>query len=111
MSLTELRPHHHALTALALAAVVALALIDPMPAHAALRSAAGGSTGSGGFTSLISYADKIGTYLIALAVPAAVLGAIMVGFLFIKGDPNAMSWAGRLALGFIIVVGAKGIAS
>jgi hypothetical protein len=111
MSLTDRRPCHYALAALALAGVVTLCLLEPVTAQAALRGAAGGSTGSGGFGALISYADKLSTYLIALAVPGAVLGAIAVGFLFMKGDPNAVGWAGRLAVGFIVVVGAKGIAS
>jgi hypothetical protein len=111
MSPRKFKHPRRALAALSLATAAALATIDPLPADAALKGAAGGATGSGGFTALIAYADKLATYLIALSVPGAVLGAIVVGFLFMKGDSNAVSWAGRLAVGFIIVVGAKGIAS
>ena len=111
MSPPALRGNHHLLAALAAAAVAALCLFEPVSAHAALKTAAGGGTGSGGFTSVISYADKIASYLTAFAVPAAVLAAIVVGFMFMSGNPSATTWAGRLAVGFIIVVGAKGIAS
>src|SRR3954452_23538493 len=83
---------------------------DPTPAHAALRSAAGGgSSGSGGFGALGSFFDKITTYLIWLAVPAAALGGVVVGGAMAAGNPRAGSWLGRLALGFAIVVSAKGL--
>jgi hypothetical protein len=111
MSLTAPNPYRCALAALALAAVLVVCLLEPVAAHAALKTAAGGGSASGGFTSLISYADKIASYLTAFAVPAAVLAAIVVGFMFMSGNPSATTWAGRLAVGFIIVVGAKGIAA
>jgi hypothetical protein len=105
---TDLKTHHYVL---ALVAVAVLCLLEPMAAAAALKTAAGGGSDSGGFTTVISYADKIASYLTAFAVPAAVLAAIVVGFMFMSGNPSAATWAGRLAVGFIIVVGAKGIAS
>ena len=111
MSLTPPRASTCLLAALAAVLVAALLLIEPVCAQAALKTAAGGGSASGGFTTVISYADKIASYLTAFAVPAAVLAAIVVGFMFMSGNPSATTWAGRLAVGFIIVVGAKGIAS
>lgn len=111
MSLTAPRAGNCLLAAIAIALVAALLLMEPASAGAALKTAAGGGTTSGGFTTVVSYADKIAGYLTAFAVPAAVLAAIVVGFMFMSGNPSATTWAGRLAVGFIIVVGAKGIAS
>jgi hypothetical protein len=111
VSLTAPRAGSCLLAAIAVAFVAALPLMEPASADAALKTAAGGGTTSGGFTTVVSYADKIASYLTAFAVPAAVLAAIVVGFMFMSGNPSATTWAGRLAIGFIIVVGAKGIAS
>jgi hypothetical protein len=101
----------HLIRALAAIAAAALPLAQPIPAQAALKSAAGASSGSGGFANVVSYADKLATDLIPLAVPLAVLGAIVCGFMYMGGKPEAQSWAVRVAIGFIVVVAAKGIIS
>lgn len=96
--------------ALAVAALAAAAL-DPDAAEAALRSAAGGGGGRGGFARLSSYMDRLASYLIALAVPLAVLGLIYGGALFISGSPKAGQVLGYVAVGFILVVASKGLAA
>lgn len=99
-----------ALAALAVAAVV-VAAIYPDAAEAALRSAAGGGDSAGGFARLSAYMNRLASYLIALAVPLAVLGLIYGGALFISGSPKAGQVLGYVAVGFILVVASKGLAA
>jgi hypothetical protein len=97
---------------MALAAVVAHAAVHPEPALAALRSAAGsGAAGGGGFSALGDFMDRITTYLIWLAVPAAGLGAVAGGAMLIAGSPRATRVLALTAVGFAIVVTAKGLAA
>jgi hypothetical protein len=83
MSLPAPRASACLLAALTASLVVVLSLLEPVSAQAALKTTAGGGASSGGFTTVISYADKIASYLTAFAVPGAVLAAIVVGFMFI----------------------------
>ena len=103
-----------ALSAAALTALVALAMqaAHAEPALAALRAAAGsGAAGGGGFSALGDFMDRITTYLIWLAVPAAGLGAVAGGAMLIAGSPRATRVLALTAIGFAIVVTAKGLAA
>jgi hypothetical protein len=99
------------LAALALGlAAFALLAIAPDHADAALRSAAGGGAqGSGGFARLGDFLDKITTYLIWLAAPCAGLGVVAGGVMLIAGNPRASRLLGLVALGFAVIVTAKGL--
>src|SRR3954454_7661550 len=110
MTLTQkTRPARSALAGLA-GAVTALALLVPAPAHAALKSAAGGgASGSGGFGALGNFMDHITTYLIWLAVPAAGLGIVVGGGMLLAGSPRAQRVLAMTGIGFAIVVAAKGL--
>lgn len=84
----------------------------PEIASAALRSAAGGgNAGKGGFSALGDFMDQITTYLIWLAVPAAGLGVVAGGAMLIAGSPRASRVLALTAVGFAIVVTAKGLAA
>ena len=96
---------------IAVAISVVIGIADPELAEAALRRAAGNGDGSGGFAKLGAYMDRLASYLIALAVPLAVLGTIYGGGLFISGSPKAGQVLGYVAVGFIIVVASKGLAA
>jgi hypothetical protein len=93
------------------ALVAAVGVADPDIAEAALKSAAGGGDGGGGFAKLGAYMNRLASYLIALAVPLAVLGLIYGGGLFISGSPKAGQVLGYVAVGFVIVVASKGLAA
>lgn len=96
--------------AAALLALALLVLLDPAPAHAALKSAAGaGSSGSGGFGALGAFMDRITTYLIWLAVPAAGLGVVVGGGMLLAGSPRAQRVLALTAVGFAVIVTAKGL--
>lgn len=104
--------HRCAVVVLALIALAVLAVaLAPDHAEAALRNAAGGSGDGGGFAKLSAYMNRLASYLIALAVPFAVLGMIYGGGLFLSGSPKAGQVLGFVAVGFIIVVASKGLAA
>jgi type IV secretory pathway VirB2 component (pilin) len=96
-----------ALVALALGAV----LVWPELADAALRSAAGGERGGGGFGALVRYLDRLASYLIPVGGALAVLGLIYGGAQFMMGSPQAGRTLGCVALGVVIVLGSKGLAA
>jgi hypothetical protein len=94
----------------AMLALALAVLFHPVPARAALKSAAGGgSSGSGGFGALGNFMDHITTYLIWLAVPAAGLGIVAGGGMLLAGSPRAQRVLALTAIGFAIVVTAKGL--
>jgi hypothetical protein len=106
------RPVRLALSGLgvALAALAVVVLGDPTPAHAALRSAAGGgSSGSGGFAALGNFFDHLTTYAIWLAVPVCGLAVVAGGLMLVSGSPKATRVLSMTAIGFAIVVSAKGL--
>jgi hypothetical protein len=91
-------------------AACALVAVVPEHADAALRSAAGGgAAGNGGFARLGDFLDKITTYLIWLAAPCAGLGVVAGGVMLIAGNPRASRLLGLVALGFAVIVSAKGL--
>jgi hypothetical protein len=94
----------------ALVALALMVLLRPVPAHAALKAAAGGgSSGSGGFAALGNFMDHITTYMIWLAVPAAGLGIVAGGGMLLAGSPRATRILALTGIGFAIVVTAKGL--
>ena len=98
------------LVVIAVGCLLAL-LIAPELADAALKGAAGGGKGGGGFSSLTSYLDKIATYLIPVGGALAVLGLIYGGAMFMSGNPQAGRILGYVAVGVVIVLSSKGLAA
>jgi type IV secretory pathway VirB2 component (pilin) len=90
---------------------VIAALGLPELAEAALRNAAGGSDGGGGFAALTRYLDRLATFLIPVGGAAAVLGVILGGVQFIAGNPAAAKTLGYVAVGVVIVLASKGLAA
>ena len=88
-----------------LAAMVAAAT-TPM---AALRTAAGGTSGQNGFVEVSKFLDNLATYVIYLAIPAGALALIAAGGMLIAGNPDGTTWLARTAIGVGIVLLAKGI--
>lgn len=76
---------------------------------AALRTAAGGTSGTNGFAEVSKFLDNLATYLIWLAIPLGVLGLIAAGGMLIAGNTDGQSWLARTAVGVGIVILAKGI--
>lgn len=76
---------------------------------AALKTAAGGTSGSNGFHDVSEFLDKLGTYVIYLAIPAGALGLIAAGGALIVGNPNGASMLAKVALGVGICLLAKGL--
>lgn len=92
----------------ALLLLVASALV-PEVADAALKGAAGGGNGSGGFVVLTRYIDRIATYLIPVGAAIGVLGFIGVGIAFENGDERAGQWAKHIVIGVVVILGSKGL--
>jgi hypothetical protein len=90
---------------------VASALCVPDVAEAALRNAAGGGDGAGGFATLTRYLDRLASFLIPVGGAAAVIGVIVGGCQFIVGSPAATKTLGYVAVGVVIVLGSKGLAA
>ena len=99
------------LCALSLAGSLVVALALPELADAALRNAAGGGQGGGGFAALTRYLDRLASYLIPVGGAGAVLGLIAGGFMFMAGNPGAQKVLGYVALGVVIVLASKGLAA
>jgi len=87
-------------------AAMAAACVAPM---AALRTAAGGTSGTNGFADVSRFLDNLATYIIYLAIPAGALGLIAAGGMLIAGNPDGTTWLARTAVGVGIVLLAKGI--
>ena len=79
------------------------------PQLAALRTAAGGTSGTNGFADVSHFLDQLATYLIYLAIPGGALGLIAAGGMLIAGNPSGTSWLARTALGVGIILLAKGV--
>jgi type IV secretory pathway VirB2 component (pilin) len=97
------------------AAVTTVVLIAwawlPELAEGALRNAAGGDDGAGGFATLTRYLDRLASFLIPVGGAAAVIGVIVGGCQFIAGSPTATKTLGYVAVGVVIVLGSKGLAA
>lgn len=76
---------------------------------AALRTAAGGTSGTNGFADVSRFLDNLATYVIYLAIPAGALALIAAGGMLIAGNPDGTTWLARTAIGVGIVLLAKGI--
>ena len=87
-------------------AAVAAACTAPM---AALKTAAGGTSGTNGFADVSKFLDNLATYVIYLAIPAGALAIIAAGGMLIAGNPSGTTWLARAAVGVGIVLLAKGI--
>lgn len=105
------RPAEVALSLAAVCFVVLVSLAVPEAAEAALRNAAGGSNGGGGFAALTRYLDRLATFLIPVGGAAAALGVILGGCQFIAGNPAAAKTLGYVAVGVVIVLASKGLAA
>jgi type IV secretory pathway VirB2 component (pilin) len=99
------------LCAVCLAGAVLVSLTLPELADAALRNAAGGGGGEGGFATLTRYLDRLASYLIPVGGAGAVLGLIAGGFMFMAGNPGAQKVLGYVAVGVVIVLASKGLAA
>jgi hypothetical protein len=76
---------------------------------AALRTAAGGTSGTNGFADVSKFLDNLATYVTYLAIPLGVLALIAAGGMLISGNPEGTSWLAKTAIGVGIVLLAKGI--
>jgi hypothetical protein len=76
---------------------------------AALRTAAGGTSGTNGFADVSRFLDNLATYVIYLAIPFGALALIAAGGMLIAGNPDGTTWLARTAIGVGIVLLAKGI--
>jgi type IV secretory pathway VirB2 component (pilin) len=110
-SVSTARPCLLRLCGVCLAGSLVLALALPELADAALRNAAGGGQGGGGFAALTRYLDRLASYLIPVGGAGAVLGLIAGGFMFMAGNPGAQKVLGYVALGVVIVLASKGLAA
>jgi len=79
------------------------------PALAALKTAAGGTSGTNGFADVSKFLDNLATYVIYLAIPFGALALIAAGGMLIAGNPDGTTWLARTAVGVGIVLLAKGI--
>src|SRR5215212_8504475 len=70
----------------------------------ALRTAAGGTSGTNGFADVSRFLDNLATYIIYLAIPAGALGLIAAGGMLIAGNPDGTTWLARTAIGVGIVL-------
>ena len=100
-----------AIGVLVLATLVA-ALVAPEIASAALKSAAGGQSGSGGgFSRFVQFINRLADYTIPIGSAFSVLGLIWGGLLFQAGDARAGRVLGFVALGVGVVLLSKPIAA
>jgi TrbC/VIRB2 pilin len=101
-----MRGHLRRLGRGAMPAAMVAACSTPM---AALKTAAGGTSGRNGFAEVSEFLDNLATYLIWLAIPLGALGLIAAGGMLIAGNPDGTTWLARTAVGVGIVLLAKGI--
>jgi hypothetical protein len=97
------------LTNLARASGLALMLAAAGASLSALKTAAGGTSGTNGFADVATFLDNLATYMIYLAIPGGALGLIAGGGMLIAGNPDGPKWITRTAIGVGVVLLAKGI--
>jgi hypothetical protein len=90
---------------------VLVAVVLPDTASAALKSAAGGGSGEGGFARFVQFINRLADYTIPIGSAFSVLGLIWGGLLFQAGDSRAGRVLGFVALGVGIVLLSKPIAA
>ena len=90
----------------------AVVLCVPDVAEAALRNAAGGGDGAGGFATLTRYLDRLASFLIPVGGAAAVIGRDRRGLPVHRraARPRA-KMLGYVAVGVVIVLASKGLAA
>jgi hypothetical protein len=93
------------------ALLVALLVLAPDPASAALQGAAGGKSGGGGFARFVDFLNRLADYTIPIGAAFSVLGLIWGGLLFQAGDQRAGRVLGMVALGVGVVLLSKPIAA
>lgn len=76
---------------------------------AALKTAAGGTSGQNGFAEVSAFLDHLATYVIFLAIPFGVLALIAAGGMLISGNQDGTTWLARTCVGVGIVLLSKGI--
>jgi TrbC/VIRB2 pilin len=97
------------LTKVAQASMLALiAALSSVPLSA-LKTAAGGPSGTNGFADVSQFLDNLATYMIYLAIPGGALGLIAGGGMLIAGNPDGPKWLARTGIGVGVVLLAKGI--
>lgn len=108
------RHRHDAVRLLAIGTLVAIALtylVEPDAANAALRSAAGGKPGDGGFSRFVTFIDRLADWTIPIGSAFSVLGLVWGGLLFQTGDTRAGRVLGFVAVGVGVVLLSKPIAA
>lgn len=76
---------------------------------AALKTAAGGTSGSNGFHDVTEFLDKLAGYLMWIAIPAGALGIIAGGAQLIAGSQDGASTIAKCALGVGLILLSRGI--
>lgn len=76
---------------------------------AALRTAAGGTSGTNGFNEVSKFLDTLATYMIWLALPLGALGIIAAGGMLVSGNQEGTTWLARTVIGVGIILLSKGI--
>lgn len=76
---------------------------------AALKTAAGGTSGANGFSNVAAFLDHLAGYLMYLAVPAGALGLIAAGGMLLAGNPNGSATLAKVAAGVGIILLSRGI--
>lgn len=89
--------------------VLAAGLAGCAAPMAALRTAAGGTSGTNGFHEVAKFLDNLATYVMYLAIPGGALALIAAGGMMMAGNPDGQSWLAKTAVGVGIVLLAKGI--
>jgi type IV secretory pathway VirB2 component (pilin) len=84
--------------------------LTPASAQAALQSAAGGQKGTGGFSQLTKYVEKISSDLIPVGGALAVLGLIYGGSLLMAGAPHAGRTLTYVVVGVVVILASNGLA-
>jgi hypothetical protein len=97
------------LTKLAQASTLALIVALSSVPLSALKTAAGGTSGTNGFADVAEFLDNLATYMIYLAIPGGALGLIAGGGMLIAGNPDGPKWLARTGIGVGVVLLAKGI--
>jgi hypothetical protein len=103
------RTRSHALRQHLTTPVTPLVLSVSNVSLAALKTAATDPTGTSGFAGAVAFLNNLSTYLIYLAVPAGVIGAIVGGMMMIGGSPDGPKWLARTFIGVGVVLLSKGI--
>ena len=95
---------HQLTTAAILAAATVLAFAQTGQLHGLARAAGQNPKTGGSFASLQKYLDNLQDAVIPLAIPAATLGLIGGGILYLVGSQRAQQLLGGVVLGLGLVL-------